>query len=65
MDAGNHMGFIVAAYVAAAVIVAALVAWVMLDYRAQQRTLADLDKRGVSRRSARSERALERAKEQA
>jgi heme exporter protein D len=64
MAAVNHLGFIVAAYAAAAIIVAALIAWVMLDYRAQQRTLAELDKRGVTRRSA-PERTMEQAKEQA
>jgi heme exporter protein D len=68
MDAANHMvdhlGFIVAAYAVTVVVVAALIAWVMLDYRAQQRALADLDKRGVSRRSAPA-RPMEKAKEQA
>ncbi len=64
MDPANHMGFIVAAYAATLVIVGALIAWVMLDYRAQQRTLAELDRRGVSRRSAPAP-AMEQAKEQA
>jgi heme exporter protein D len=63
MEAANHMGFIVAAYAVTAIIVAALIAWLMLDYRAQQRTLADLDKR-VSRRSA-PPRPMEQAKEKA
>ena len=40
------------AYAAAIVIVGALIAWVMLDYRAQLRKLADLEKQGVTRRSA-------------
>ena len=64
MEAVNHMGFIVAAYAAAAIIVAVLIAWVMLDYRAQQRSLAELEKRGVSRRSTPA-RPMEQAKEQA
>jgi heme exporter protein D len=51
MAAINHLGFIVAAYAAAIVVVGALVAWVMLDYRALRRTLADFDRRGISRRS--------------
>ena len=29
-----------------------LIAWVVLDYRAQRRTLADLEARGITRRSA-------------
>ena len=51
MDLGPHAGFIVAAYVATAVVIAGLVAWVMLDYRAQRRALAELEARGVRRRS--------------
>jgi heme exporter protein D len=56
------MGFIVAAYAVTAVVVAALIVWVMLDYRVQQRALADLDKRGVTRRSAQP--SMAQAKEQ-
>jgi heme exporter protein D len=67
MDAANHMGFIVASYAAAVAIVGVLIAWVMLDYRAQRLRLADLEMRGVTRRSAptRSEPDLEQAKEKA
>jgi heme exporter protein D len=64
MDAANHISFIVAAYAVTVIVVAALIAWVMLDYRAQQRMLAELEKRGVTRRSA-SGRPMEQAKEQA
>jgi heme exporter protein D len=67
MNPANHMGFIVASYVAAVAVVGVLVAWVTLDYRAQQSRLADLEMRGVTRRSApaRSERSIEQAKEEA
>ena len=67
MNASNHMGFIVASYAAAIAVVGVLIAWVTLDYRAQRRRLADLEMRGVTRRSgpARSERAIEQAKEKA
>ena len=54
---GPHAGFIVAAYAAAAAVLAALIGWVMLDYRAQRRQIDILEKRGVTRRS---ERAAER-----
>jgi heme exporter protein D len=64
METANHMGFIVAAYAVTAIVIGALIAWVMLDYRTQQRTLAELDKRGVSRRSA-PPRPMEQAKEKA
>jgi heme exporter protein D len=52
MEAMNHLPFIVGAYVAAFVIVGGLVSWVMVDFRAQRRALADLEKRGLTRRSA-------------
>ncbi len=51
MDAPSHIGFIIASYAAAAAVVAGLVAWVMLDFRAQRRNLDDLERRGVTRRS--------------
>ena len=51
MDLGPHAAFIVASYVMAALVVLGLAAWVLADYRAQQRVLADLEARGVTRRS--------------
>ena len=65
MEAVDHLGFIVAAYAAAAVVVIALVGWVAFDYYAQRRALADLERRGFSRRSepVRSASTLEQAKE--
>jgi len=51
MDLGPHAAFIVAAYAAAALIVASLIGWVVLDHRAQRRVLGDLEARGVTRRS--------------
>jgi heme exporter protein D len=66
MQATNHIDFIVAAYVAAIAVVGGLIAWVMLDYRVQLRRLANLEKRGFTRRStARSEPTMEQAKEEA
>jgi heme exporter protein D len=52
MDLGPHWEFIVSAYVVATTVVAGLVAWVTLDYASQQRALAELDRRGITRRSA-------------
>jgi heme exporter protein D len=51
IDLGPHASFIVACYAMTVVVVLVLVAWVMADYRAQQRVLAELDARGVTRRS--------------
>jgi heme exporter protein D len=53
MDLGPHADFILTAYAAAILVVGALIAWVMLDYRQQQRILADLEAQGVTRRSER------------
>ncbi len=51
MGTTAHIHFIAASYAAAVIIVGALVAWVTLDYRAQRRALAGLEKRGITRRS--------------
>jgi heme exporter protein D len=52
---GTHAGFIVAAYLAAATVLAGLVVWVVLDGRALRRRLADLEARGIRRRSAKEQ----------
>jgi heme exporter protein D len=52
MTLGPHAVFILAAWVVAAGMIAILIAWVTLDYRRQLRILADLEQRGVTRRSA-------------
>jgi heme exporter protein D len=57
MDAATHTAFIVAAYAVAGAVIGGLIAWVMLDYRAQRRALADLEKLGITRRSAAFEQA--------
>lgn len=67
MEAINHLPFIVASYAAACIVVGALIAWIMLDFRAQRRALADLEMRGVTRRSApaRADGTMTQAKEEA
>ena len=52
MDLGPHAGFTVAAYAVAFAVVAGLIAWIVFDHRAQVRILADLERAGVTRRSA-------------
>jgi heme exporter protein D len=52
MDLGPHAGFILAAYAIALAVVAGLIAWIVLDHRAQLRILDDLERAGVTRRSA-------------
>lgn len=51
MDLGTHWAFIVTSYLLAIVVVAALIGWVILDHRVQSATLAELEARGLRRRS--------------
>ena len=51
MNLGPYAGFIVASYGVALAVVAALIVWVVADHRAQTRVLADLEARGITRRS--------------
>jgi heme exporter protein D len=48
----SHAGFIAAAYLATALVLAGLFVWILFDGRAQRRRLADLEARGIRRRSA-------------
>ena len=50
--ASDHAGFILAAYCIAAVVLVGLIAYVVADGRAQRRRLAELESRGIRRRSA-------------
>jgi heme exporter protein D len=51
MNLGPHTSFILAAYGAAVLIVAGMIAWVVFDHWRQARALAVLEARGVTRRS--------------
>ena len=54
MSLGPHADFIVASYAVTIFVIAALIAWVVLDYSTQRRILGDLEEqRGVTRRSQR------------
>ena len=52
MSLGPHAAYIIAAYGITFGVIAALIAWVVADHRRQRRILADLERRGVTRRSA-------------
>ena len=58
MALGPYASFIVTSYAAAAVVIAILIGWVVLDHRNQTARLRELDRSGVTRRSGRS--ALDR-----
>jgi heme exporter protein D len=51
MPLGPYASFILGAYGVAALIVTGMVAWVVIDHRRQARALAELEARGVTRRS--------------
>ena len=50
-----YFGYIFASYLATLLVLGGLIAWVLLDQRARQRELAELEARGVRRRSDRGE----------
>jgi heme exporter protein CcmD len=54
MSLGSYASFILASYLAAALVVAILIGWIALDYRNQKRHLRELEESGVIRRSGRS-----------
>ena len=53
MNLGPHAAFIWASYAAVAIVLVALVAWLLWDGRRQRQLLEDLEARGVRRRSQR------------
>ena len=52
IDLGPHASFIWSAYGMVVVVIGALIAWLVYDWREQDRRLASLAARGVKRRSA-------------
>lgn len=48
----THTLYVTAAYGITAVVIAGLVGWILLDQAARRRELAELEKRGIRRRSA-------------
>ncbi len=54
MDLGPHAPFIWASYGIFTVVLAALIAWLLMDGKRQATALADLEARGVKRASQRT-----------
>jgi len=54
MALGPYASFIITAYTLVAVVVAILVCWIAVDYRAQKARLRELEASGVTRRSGRT-----------
>jgi len=53
MDLGPYAAFIVGAYGVTLLIMSMIITWIWLDQRQQTKTLADLEARGITRRSER------------
>jgi heme exporter protein D len=51
IDLGEHWVFVVGAYAVATLAVAALIVWVAADARRQRARLAELEVKGIRRRS--------------
>ena len=54
IELGQHASFIWSAYGMVVVVIGALIAWLVVDGREQQRRLAGFAARGIKRRSAAS-----------
>ncbi len=52
MDLGPHATFIWISYAATALVISCLIVWLMADSRRQRSALAELESRGVRRRSS-------------
>ena len=57
MNLGPHADFIIASYAVTAFVVAAIIAWVVLDHASLKRVLGGLEEQGVTRRSRRKDDA--------
>ena len=53
MSLGPYAPFIVTSYLAAALVAALLIAWIVIDYHNQKWRLRELEESGVVRRSGR------------
>jgi heme exporter protein CcmD len=54
MSLGPYASFIVMSYLAVALAVLLLIAWIAIDYRSQRQRLRKLEESGIIRRSGRS-----------
>jgi heme exporter protein CcmD len=59
----THAGYILAAYLAAALVVGGLIVWVIADNRMQKRRIEQLEAEGVRRRSAKGATGTQAASE--
>lgn len=57
MDLGRHAAYIWASYGVVVVVLTLLIGWIVTDLRRQRRILDDLEAQGMTRRSARADKA--------
>ncbi|MBA5778629.1 heme exporter protein CcmD [Stappia sp. F7233] len=50
-DLGPHASFITISYILVVAVIAGLILWVRIDYARQRKDLAELEARGITRRS--------------
>ncbi len=55
----QHVGFVIASYLSSALIMGVLAFWLFYDHRAQKKALAELDAKGIRRRSAIAQKQIE------
>ena len=48
----SHLAYVTAAYAATVIVLAGVFGWLVVEGRARRRELADLESRGIRRRSA-------------
>lgn len=57
MDLGRHAAYIWASYGVVVVVLTLLIGWIVTDLRRQRRILNELEAQGMTRRSARADKA--------
>lgn len=57
MDLGRHAAYIWASYGVVVVVLTLLIGWIVADSRRQRRILDELEAQGMTRRSARADKA--------
>ena len=51
---GKHAAFIIPSYMATALVILVLVAWIVIVYKKRKKEIADLEAKGITRASAKS-----------
>lgn len=52
---GKHAAYIIPSYVSTAVVIFALIVWIIVTYKRRQKEIADLETKGIKRGSAKTQ----------